>query len=120
MVEIELSENFNCGISETLFPEHRVEQKLSTSHVDSNNYYHDPKDVALIVGHHLLLHDEVTVSEIKAGDRLDEIGLDDFSKIEVVYMIGKDCQFTVDVSEIEKMRTVNDIVDHFAKSAWIH
>ena len=73
-----------------------------------------------MVGHHLLMHDEVTVSEIRAGDRLDEIGLDDFSKIEIVHMMSIDLNHTVDVSDIEKMRTVSDVVDHFAKSAWIH
>ena len=72
------------------------------------------------MAHFLLLHDDCTRSEIKAGDKISDLGLDDFSKIDLVFVIGQELGLALDVSEIEKMSTVNDVVDHFAKSSWIH
>ena len=109
-----------CGLRQAIFPEHSPDQQLAASHYDPNNYYNDPKDVAKMVAHFLLLHDECTRSEIKAGDNIADLGLDDFSKIDLLYMMGLELGLALDVSEIEKMRTVNDVVDHFAKSSWIH
>ena len=83
-------------------------------------YYSNPEEIAKIVALFISLHDDASTTSIKLNQTFDEIGLDDFGKMDILHSIEQEFDYEFTELEIERFRTVGDVVDHLAKSFYIH
>ena len=82
-----------------------------------DGYYSDPVETAERIVRLLALHDNINdPSSITTGQTFEEIGLNELDMCEVYLMLEKDFDFEISEDDCESFKTVNDLVEHVARS----
>ena len=83
-----------------------------------DGYMSDPVVTAERIVRLLALHDNVSVnpSDITTGQSFEEIGLNALDMCEVYIMLEKEFDFEISEEDCESFTTINDLVEHTARS----
>ena len=94
--------------------------ELKPNNHDKHMYYSNPEDVARMVGLFISLHEDTKGGSVRLEQTWDELGLDDFGKMDVIFSLEKEFGIEVHVADIERFRTVGDFVEYLSKSFFVH
>ena len=83
-------------------------------------YYNNPEDMAKIVALFISLHDDTMVTSVRLEQTWEDLGLDDFGKMDVLHSLEQEFDYQFHELEIERFRTVGDVVEHLSKTFYIH
>ena len=81
-------------------------------------YMSDPHETAEKIVRLLALHDNLKInpSQITVSHSFDDLGLNELDMCEVFVMLEKEFDFEISEEDCESMTTVNDLVEHVARS----
>ena len=115
----DLTNSFECGIKEGGYDD-PSDYELKKNKYDDHMYFNNPEAIAEIVSVIISLHDECKVNEFKLKHTWYDLGLDEFSKRDVIQSVEQEFDFEFTDQEIEQFRNLGDLVEHLSKSSYIH
>ena len=116
---MDLTTDFACRLPEAIY-DNPDEYKIEKNHYSEHMYYNDPHDIGQIVGLYISLHEDSTVSSVRLEQTWDELGLDDFGKMDIIHSVELEFDYEFTEAEVERFLTVGDLVEHLSKSVYIH
>ena len=93
---------------------------MEPNHYTKDMYYNNPEDIGKIVALFISLHDDSIGSSVRLEQTWDELGLDDFGKMDIMHSLEQEFDFEFNEHEIERFRIVGDVVEHLSKTFYIH
>ena len=89
---------------------------MEPNHYTKDMYYNNPEDIGKIVALFISLHDDSIGSSVRLEQTWDELGLDDFGKMDIMHSLEQEFDFEFNEHEIERFRIVGDVVEHLSKT----